>query len=247
MRARSCSTILSTSKIFVLLFLVNKSRALLWHRLTRKILYFPKKLQWTLIFSSHWVFLTSIFEFMLFRKPAVEILFPKVVKFVARVDENLLSDQTTPCASSHEGESCLEHSARLYAVWWRKIFPTVLATRAAWSLIGFALGHAPKSSTTLSGRIGSIVCGHLFNSLRLCAFLFASSGLPGGIVFCATKRMNVPSRRGTRLGMLFCSFVGALSIFLLERRRAARFTNSAWASSFVFAFAAYAKARVVGS
>ena len=50
---------------------------------------------------------------MLFRREKIKRWFPKIVRFVERIDPDLMKDQIEPCGVSHPGEDCSTHAAAL--------------------------------------------------------------------------------------------------------------------------------------
>ena len=168
---------------------------------------------------------------MLFRREKIKRWFPKIVRFVERIDPDLMKDQIEPCDVSHPGEDCSTHAQRLFLAWWQKMLTVAVVGKSIVYVLRTLMASRKNKSILPNGR--DLMQGTL-DTARLLLFIFGSSGLPGA-AFCLTKKLNVPTKRGTRAGMVLCSLLGSMSVFVLNIEDAARMVHSTWVSAIVFA------------
>lgn len=167
---------------------------------------------------------------MLFRREKVKTWLPKIAKFVKKIDPDLLKDQIEPCEVSHPGEDCGAHARRLFHAWWIRMLPVAIVGKSVVYILRTLISRnkkfiLPNPRELMSGMLDTV---------RLLLLFFGSSGLPGA-AFCITKKLNVPTKRGTRTGMILCSLLGSMSVFLLNIEDAARMVHNTWVSAFAFA------------
>ena len=209
------------------LFVIVMRRVKRWTWIRPK----PTVLSRLVVVASHWTFLTCVFEFMLFRREKIKRWFPKIVKFVEKIDPDLMKDQIEPCVVSHPGEDCSTHARRLFLAWWMRILPVTVVGKSIVYVLRTLIVSRKIKSILPNGRD---LMQSILDTTRLLLFIFGSSGLPGA-AFCLTKKLNIPTRRGTRAGMVLCSLVGSMSVFVLNIEDAARMVHSTWVSAVVFA------------
>jgi len=179
--------------------------------------------------AGHFTFLICVFELMLFRRKSMERWLPKIARFVKSIDPELMKDQIEPCAVSHCGENCSDHAKRLFRTWWTRTIPVAFVGKSMVYLLRSLVSRRKIVRPSFRDFIRSV-----FDTTRLLLLFFGSSGLPGA-AFCLTKKLNLPTKRGTRMGMIACSLLGSMSVFLLSVESAARMVHSTWVSAFVFA------------